>query len=258
MNSDEATKLLEKSVREIDGLEKSHRFSREHTKWVSNTIYLLEELFGKKSRIFISFWHLTWQFRGSTVIEGYQVQEQIDGLNNQAYLEDLDSARGILESGIELIKRKGLDSVYEGKDTPKEASEILKIVSLVENNLRKVVRNKPTKETEINDALEALFIGAGLDGEFTREKEHIIYSSKTYIPDFVFKQVETIVETKFCDSEGRKKEIIGEINDDIVAYQTKYANLIFVVYDMGIIRNIDEFRESIEKQKSVIVKIIKH
>lgn len=58
--------------------------------------------------------------------------------------------------------------------------------------------------------------------------------------------------------EGRKK-IIAEINDDIVAYKTAYSNLIFVVYDSGgVIRNSDEFKGSIEKQESVVVKVIKH
>lgn len=151
-----------------------------------------------------------------------------------------------------------MDALFEGKDTPKEASEILTIVSLIENKLRKLVRDKPTKENEINDAIENLFIGAGLDGQFTREKEHIVYSSKTYIPDFVFKKIETIVEGKFCDTSVKEKEIISEINDDIVAYKTKYPNLIFVVYDVGTIRDVDEFRDAIEKQGSIIVKVIKH
>lgn len=147
-----------------------------------------------------------------------------------AYLQDLEIAHGLFQSGIDLIKRKGLECVFDGKDKPKEASEIVRIVSIVENCLRKAIRNEPIKEREIQDALEVLFIGAGL--EFTREKEHIIYSTKTYIPDFVFKKIETVVEVKFCDRADDEKTLIAEINDDILAYQTKYPNLIFVVYDM--------------------------
>jgi hypothetical protein len=201
---------------------------------------------------------LDWQFRGTAIFRYEDPQEFIEQKHNEAYLQDLETARGLIESGIDLIKRRGLEAVYEDKNTPREASEIIKIVSLVENNFRKVIRNKPSNEREINDALETLFIGAGLDKDFTREKEHILYSSKTYIPDFVFKRIGTIVETKFCDKSEREKVIIGEINDDIVAYKTVYPNLIFVVYDLGIIRNMDEFKDSIEKQVSVIVKVIKH
>jgi hypothetical protein len=148
-------------------------------------------------------------------------------------------------------------SVHREDKAP--VSEVLKVVHLIENNLRKAIRQKPTKESEVSDALETLLIGANLEKDFFREKEHIPYSSKTYIPDFVFKRISTIVETKFCDKAGRDKEIIAEINDDIVAYKTAYSNLIFVVYDTGgVIRNADEFKDSIEKQESVVVKVIKH
>jgi hypothetical protein len=136
--------------------------------------------------------------------------------------------------------------------------EIFKVISLIENSLRKIIRDKPERESEINDSLEDLFIGAGLDGSFSREKESIPYSNKKYIPDFVFDNIGAVVETKFVDKKGKDKEIVGQINDDIVAYKSRYPNLIFVVYDMGIIRNVDMFKNSIENQESVIVKVIKH
>ncbi len=66
------------------------------------------------------------------------------------------------------------------------------------------------------------------------------------------------MEVKFCPYKGKEKELISEINDDILAYKTKYPNLIFVVYDIGIIRDQDQFKGSLEKQGSVIIKIIKH
>jgi hypothetical protein len=256
MNSDEAIQLLEKSLKQFNVLKQSYNLSTEHTKWLSDTLYLVEEIFGKKSRIYVNLALLTWQNRGRFRLTMHPERE-MEIQNHQGYLNDLEIARGLIESGIDLIKRKGIDAVFEGKDTPKEASEILKIVSLIENNLRKAIRKKPTKESEVSDALETLFIGACLD--FTREKEHILYSSKTYIPDFVFERISAIVETKFCDRAGRDKEIIAEINDDILAYKTKYSNLIFIVYDAGgILRNVDEFKGSIEKQESVVVKVIKH
>ena len=66
------------------------------------------------------------------------------------------------------------------------------------------------------------------------------------------------MEVKFCDDEPREKELIGEINDYILAFKTRYPNLIFVVYDMGIIRDEEGFVASFEKQDSVIVKVIKN
>jgi hypothetical protein len=176
----------------------------------------------------------------------------------QAYKAGLETARGLLQSGIDQIKRKGVEAVYEGKNTTAESSDIIKIISLLENKLRKVVRNLPLKEKEIQDAVESLFFGANLDGEFTREKENLIYSSKTYVPDFVFKKINTVVEIKLCYTPPREKEIIAEINDDILAYKTKYANIIFVVYDLGMIRDRDVFKGSFEASEDVVISIVKH
>lgn len=56
---------------------------------------------------------------------------------------------------------------------------------------------------------------------YTREKENFVYSIKAYIPDFVFKKIDLVVEVKLCDSLQRVKEMVSaEINDDIVAYKT--------------------------------------
>lgn len=87
--------------------------------------------------------------------------------------------------------------------------------------------------------------------------EVIVYSSKSYKPDFLFSKIDTIVEVKLCNSKEVEKDIISQINDDIVAYRTKYSNLIFVVYDVGVIRDQDKFRKSIEAN-DVVVRFVKH
>lgn len=43
-----------------------------------------------------------------------------------------------------------------------------------------------------------------------------------------------------------------------MAYKTKYDNIIFVIYDLGVIRDIDEFQGIFESNENVILKIIKH
>lgn len=253
MDDKGAIQLLEKSAKQIDTLKMSSSFSKEHTKWLSGTLYLVEEIFGKNSRIYINLALLTWQNKGNFRLTMHP-EKELEYQNHQGYLNDLEIARGLIESGIDLVKRKGLEAVCEGKNTPKEASEILRILSIIDNSLRKAIKNAPTKEKEIQDALEVLFLGAEL--KFTREKERISYSTKTYQPDFVFGKIDTVVEVKFCDRKEREKELIREINDYIVAFKTKYPNLIFVVYDVGIIRDKEQFIESFQKQK-VIVKIVK-
>lgn len=148
--------------------------------------------------------------------------------------------------------------MYEGKDTPTESSEIIKILSLIENQLRKVIRKTPEKEKDVQDGLENIFIGASLDSDFIREKVTIQYSTKSYIPDFIFEKIDTIVKLKLCKTPEKVKEIISEINDDIVAYKTKFANLIFVGYDLGMIRDQDLVKTNLQNNEQVIVRIVKH
>ena len=67
------------------------------------------------------------------------------------------------------------------------------------------------------------------------------------------------MEVKFCKTDKKEKELVDEINADIPAYNTKYKNLSFLVYDMGIIRDSDLFVRDIEKNNPRIkVLIIKH
>ena len=221
------------------------------------TLSILEDIFGDKSRTYLSIATLTWQPSGPHWARGTDVESQVENQRRIAYDDDLNVAEGILKAGIVLIKRKGVKHVYEGRDTPKESSEIIKIISLIENKLRKLIRDPPKNEIEVQDKIESLFIGAGLDGQYTREIEHMPYSSKSYIPDFLFEKIKTVVEVKLCKTADKEKNIISEINDDIIAYKTKYPNLIFVVYDLGIIRDQDKFKNDIMNNEQVQVIIVK-
>ena len=72
-------------------------------------------------------------------------------------------------------------TIIPDKSESESAIELFKVISLIENSLRKIIRDKPTRESEINDSLENLFIGAGLDGNFSREKESIPYSNNRIV-----------------------------------------------------------------------------
>lgn len=134
--------------------------------------------------------------------------------------------------------------------------QLTKIIDLAENKLRKTLRERPKNEKEVQDRFEDLLNAKEVD--FLREQEKIVYSSKTYHPDFSFTRINTVVEIKLCDKKEREKEIISEINDDILAYKTKYPNIIFIVYDLGFVRDTDKFKEDIESMDTVISKVIKH
>jgi len=169
-------------------------------------------------------------------------------LDESAYTTDgfrdrLGSLIGYLAAGIEEDKEEG-------------STDMLKIITGIQRTLRKFFRTKPTSEKEVQEKLEDLFNAQQL--KFRREQERVSYSNKTYIPDFTFDDISCVVEGKFCNSETREKELIGEINDDIQAYSTKYKNLIFVIYDAGgFIRDEERFKQNIESS-SVVIEIIKH
>lgn len=129
------------------------------------------------------------------------------------------------------------------------------IVDLIEAHLRPSIFKDPDRERDIQDILETLFHVRSLP--YLREKVHIKYSSKTFVPDFTFDSLNLIVEAKLCNRDGREKEIIDEVNADILAYKTKYESLIFIIYDLGFIRDVTQLRSDIEKNPNVNVIVIK-
>lgn len=166
-----------------------------------------------------------------------------------AYLNKLKS----IYKRLELFK----DDNFENKKqiSGYETTITIKLLNLIERKLRKVIREIPNKEKEIQDAFENLLIGS--DIEYDREFPTIKYSSKNYIPDFSFSTIDTALEIKLCTTNRKEKTLIAEINDDILAYKTKFSNLIFVIYDNGQIRDIEKFSNSFIDDNT-IVRVIKH
>jgi REase_DpnII-MboI len=254
---------LEKLISEIADLTQQRRFSADHTSWLLRTSNFLEQVFGQSSDYYITFNSFGWEETGSFIVGGpgdpegtWNPAAAIERRNQQAYVQQLDSAKGLLLAAVNELQRSDLDGVYEGKDSGPESSVILKVINLAERKLRKAVRTVPTSEKEVQDAFENLLIGADLP--YSRETDSIEYSSKTYTPDFTMSKIDLALELKLCSQQRREKEIIAEINDDILAYKTKYGNIMFIVYDVGVIRDIDRFIESFEQNEGVMVKVIKH
>jgi len=240
------------------------RNCEEHIRWIVKTRRFLAEVFGEESTYFTTFASFTWNKRGSYMLggpahpnESFNIQLGIERVNQEAYEKELGVASGLLLAAKdELEETEKIDEVYKRKDTKPETSLILKIINLAEYKLRKVVRKEPTNEKGVQDAFESILVGA--DISFSRETERIEYSSKTYTPDFTMERAGLAVEIKFCNHKEREKEIIAEINDDILAYKTKYGNIVFVIYDIGCIRDMEKFSKTFENQDDIIVRVIKH
>jgi hypothetical protein len=133
--------------------------------------------------------------------------------------------------------------------------QIAGIVDLVRANLRPAIFDDPEREADVQNALETIFRVRELD--YRREKISIPYSSKKYIPDFTFESLDLAVEVKLCRSENDVKVIIDQINADLPAYQTRYRHAMFVVYDLGFIRDVGQFKSGIESNPDVYVVVVK-
>lgn len=82
-------------------------------------------------------------------------------------------------------------------------------------------------------------------------------SGKEYIPDFIIPKLQLCIEVKLL-RDGRKSKVIEEISADITAYAKQYERQLFVVYDLGVIQNEEEFRRDIENAGNVKLIIVKH
>ena len=52
------------------------------------------------------------------------------------------------------------------------------------------------------------------------------------------------IEVKLCNSKARVKRIIDEISADVPAYRKRFHPILFIIYDMGFIRNEDTLRKT--------------
>ena len=129
------------------------------------------------------------------------------------------------------------------------------IIDLIQANLRASIYNDPKHEREVQDVLETIFRARALD--FRREQEREPTSTKRYIPDFTYDRVGLAVEVKLCKDKNREKEMIEEINSDIIGYGGRYDRCLFVIYDLGFIRDTAQFSRDIEANPNVHVLIVK-
>ncbi|MDQ2084313.1 hypothetical protein RA307_29350 [Xanthobacteraceae bacterium Astr-EGSB] len=84
------------------------------------------------------------------------------------------------------------------------------------------------------------------------------YAGKEFVPDFIYIPADMFIEVKLVKNAEQAKTVVEEINADLVAYRTQYARGIFVVYDLGAIRDVSEFTRPIEQNMEVFVCVIKH
>lgn len=138
--------------------------------------------------------------------------------------------------------------------------EYTNLENFINNKLRSLMFSKPEREIEVQNAIESLLIGKGWNKgiDYDRETGKIEFSGKEYIPDFVVSKIDLCIEVKLL-REGKKSRIIDEINTDITAYNKMYKRQMFIIYDLGEIRDEVEFKRDIESAHDGIkVIVVKH
>ncbi|MBV6462519.1 MAG: hypothetical protein HJHJAOHD_02693 [Flavobacteriales bacterium] len=152
-----------------------------------------------------------------------------------------------------------LKSLIENKLNVKN-DEIINLKNFFISNLRRAILHDVDGEIYIQDVIEQLLIGKGLNKgiDYDREVGRVKVSIKEVKPDFIFPKLSLALEVKLSKTKLKAKEIVDEINADIQAYSKEYKQILFLVYDMGTIRDETEFKNDIDNKDNIQVVIIKH
>lgn len=138
--------------------------------------------------------------------------------------------------------------------------EIQNLKNFLQANLRRAVFETPEKENQIQNIIEQLLIGRGLSKglDYDRETGRVKVSAKEVVPDFIFLRLKLALEVKLLKESARIGSLIDQINADIRSYSKSYPYILFLIYDLGAIRDENEFRVDLESADGVTVIIIKH
>ena len=137
---------------------------------------------------------------------------------------------------------------------------IIELADFLQANLRRAVLQIPGREKDIQDTIELLLIGRGLEKgtDYDREVGRVKISSKETIPDFILAPLKLALEVKLLKDAPAVARVVDEINADILGYGKAYESMVFVVYDLGNIRDELEFRRDLEAATGVRVVVVKH
>lgn len=152
-----------------------------------------------------------------------------------------------------------LKSLLEGEIGYAE-DETHNLRDFLQGNLRRAIFVTPEKELEIQNAIETLIVGRGMakGTDYDRETGRMKTSGKESVPDFIFPRLKLCLEVKLSKSPERLRAIVDEINADIRIYGTLYERQLYIVYDLGIMRDEAEFKRGLEDALGVSVLVIKH
>ena len=141
-----------------------------------------------------------------------------------------------------------------------QVSELTNLINFLQSRVRPAVMRLPDRERDVQDVVEQILIGRGMTKgvDYDRETGRVRVSSKEVVPDFIVPKLSLALEVKLLKEAGRRSALVDEINADIRSYGKAYAFVVFLVYDLGGIRDEMEFKQDLEDESNVFVVIVKH
>ncbi len=230
MNSNRATKLLERQQNEIAVLKGLRRASPEFKKWQRDTEIALERIFSTGSRNIDDFKKIRYTLSAfSNHTPDHKFQDR--------YLRGLDEAHAILASMVQEIRE--FDFEDEEVELAPNVLSLLEQICLrfhsVARQLRSRHDNRSTltieDEYDVQDLLHALL---RLHFDDIRPEEHTpSYAGKSSRVDFLLKNEEIVVETK----KTRASLHVGKLGEELLIDRARYEKhpncqiLVCFVYD---------------------------
>jgi hypothetical protein len=113
MTTEEAIKILQAIIDEIPAVSKAGRFSREHVRWLQSALLEVSRVFGGRSSVWANLKRLTWSARSQLLPVDFALDPStvMDRVQDEGFQRDLQRAQGFLESGIDQLRRVGLEEV---------------------------------------------------------------------------------------------------------------------------------------------------
>jgi len=130
---------------------------------------------------------------------------------------------------------------------PPDELRLRTIVRLLERRLPGAFREQPVTREDLANGFETLLAGAGIAYERRRDAA---------AADFAFPTLRTALALKLCDTPGREKELVAEIEAEIPARRAAYPRMIFGVFDLGFISNAEAFARTFDGHEGVRVVVM--
>ena len=123
-----------------------------------------------------------------------------------------------------------------------------------------MANNKPQMERDVQNTVETLLIGNGMQRgvDYDRETGRVKHSGKESVPDFVFLPLSAVLELKLVKEHANVSRVVDEMNADVQGYSKDYEHVLFLVYDLGGIDDVVEFKRDFERNPNVSVLVVKH